>query len=114
KGKDGKDKPTDTQKKPPPEPPSYGVVDPMPPPYINRNEGAAFLTIESDPPGASVLVDGAGVGNTPIEKFQVSPGSHAISVTSADGKITRNATVKVKKDKTAKQSFDLKPPKSKK
>jgi hypothetical protein len=114
KGKDGKDKQTQGTPQKPPEPPSYGVVDPMPPPYINRNEGAAFITVESDPPGALVLIDGMSVGNTPLTKFQVSPGSHAVSVSSADGKITKNATLKVKKDKTAKQSFDLKPPKSKK
>jgi hypothetical protein len=112
------DKGKQTKKEPrPPDPPSYGVVDPMPPPYINRNEGEAFLTIESTPPGAHVLIDGANVGQTPVTKSRVSPGTHAITVTN-DFTNNKNVTVDVKRDKTVKQSFDLRapspPPKSKK
>src|SRR5438067_6269926 len=48
KGKDGKNqKPPEAQKPPekPPEQPGYLVVDPVPPPYINRNEGEGWLRI---------------------------------------------------------------------
>ena len=41
KGKDGKG--NETQAKPPAEPPGYLVVDPVPPPHIDKNEGDAFL-----------------------------------------------------------------------
>jgi hypothetical protein len=111
KGKEGKgneaQKPPD---KPPPQDVGYGVVDPMPPPYINRNEGDSYLQIESKPDGAAVLVDGEAIGNTPIKKFRVSPGMHAITATAADG-TSKNVTIKTKKGKTAKQTFDLRPSK---
>ena len=116
KGKDGKDhKPPDAQKPPdpPPQPPGYGVVDPMPPPYINRGDGQGYLTIESKPPGAEVMVDGADVGVTPIEKLLVSSGMHAITVSMA-GMAPKNLTAKVKKGKTVKEVVSLEPEKSKK
>jgi hypothetical protein len=114
KGKNG-NKPPDAQKPPerPPEPPGYGVVDPMPPPYINRNEGEGYLTIESKPPGAQVMIDGASVGLTPVGKFTVTPGMHAITAT-APGMVTKNLTVKVKKGKTEKVVLSLQPEKPKK
>jgi PEGA domain-containing protein len=106
KGKDG-NKPPEAQKPPekPPEPPGYLVVDPVPPPYINRNEGEGWLRIESKPPGAEVLVDGEVAGKTPL-KYKVAPGSHAVTAQLAGGP-TANVTVDVKKGKTVKHMFDL-------
>src|SRR6185436_10601961 len=103
-------KPPDAQKPPdkPIEPPSYGVVDPMPPPYINRNEGEGWLRIESKPPGVEVLVDGEAIGKTPVKKYKVIPGSHALTLRLPDGTAT-NLTVEVKKGKTVKQVVDLRP-----
>jgi hypothetical protein len=111
KGKDGKDqKPPETQQKPPEEKPGYLVVDPVPPPYINRNEGEGYLRIESKPPGAEVLVDGEDIGKTPVKKYKVPPGSHAITL-KLPGIADYNVTVDVKKGKTVKQVVDLRPKK---
>ena len=111
KGKEGT-KPPQEQKPPekPPENPGYLVVDPVPPPYINKNEGEGYLRIESKPPGAEVLVDGENIGKTPIKKYKVIPGSHAITVQVPGGPV-QNVTVDVKKGKTVKQVVDLRPPK---
>jgi hypothetical protein len=112
KGHEGKNpKPPDVQK-PPEKPPEvhYMVVDPVPQPYINRNEGEGYLRIESKPPGAEVLVDGESIGKTPIKKYKVPPGVHAVTVRAPDGN-SSNLTLDVKKGKTVKQVVDLRPPK---
>jgi hypothetical protein len=96
---------------PPPEV-SYGVVDPMPPPYINKNPGEGTLRIESTPSGCRVSIDGVDTGLlTPIKKYTAAAGMHAISVTTPDGKITKNATIELKAKETVRNVFMMRPPK---
>lgn len=42
------------------------------------------ITVLSDPPGASVKVDGQAVGSTPVRELSVSVGLHRVSVTAGD------------------------------
>ncbi len=110
-GKSGESQKEGQPKKPPEEQPGYGVVDPMPQPYINRTLGEGAVRITSKPAGASVLVDGKDIGRkTPVAKLKLPAGMHAISATSADGKITKNLTVEIKAGGSVSESFDLRPP----
>jgi len=90
----------------------YGVVDPMPPPYVNKNTGEGALRLDTTPSGCTVLVDGVKLREkTPVKKHKLSAGIHAISVTSPDGKLAKNATVQVKADELVRLVFDMHPPK---
>ncbi len=51
------------------------------------------LKIESTPPGARILVDGADRGNTPIELVDVAPGKHVVILESNVGTVQRAVTV---------------------
>ena len=52
---------------------------------LDRAVQTGSLFVRSDPAGAKVLVDNKPAGVTPITVLDLSPGSHAVSVTSADG-----------------------------
>jgi len=52
-------------------------VTPPPPSY-------GFLSVDSDPPGANVYVNNKNIGKTPINSYQLEPGSHTIKL-SLDG-----------------------------
>ncbi|HZS41683.1 MAG TPA: PEGA domain-containing protein [Polyangia bacterium] len=105
---DGKGK--EVQPKPPEEPPSFHVVDPVPEPYINRR-GEGFLKLETKPPGLAVTVDGEPQAEkTPIKKLKLGAGPHAITITRPDGE-QENFSVEVKAKSTVKVSKDLRPKK---
>ena len=101
-------------KDPPPQPPGYGVVDPMPEPYINKNPGEGVLKLTSKPAGAAISVDGVALGQkTPQSKIKLAPGLHAVTLT-LPGSEVENFTVEIKKGKTASEKRVLKktePPK---
>jgi TonB family protein len=55
--------------------------DPLPAPIrFVLQPTAATLHVESDPPGATVRVDGAVAGVTPMAAFAASPGAHLVTV----------------------------------
>lgn len=106
---DGKGK--QAQPKPPEEPPSFHVVDPVPEPYINRTAGEGFVEIKTKPPGLAVTVDGEPQADkTPIKKLKLGAGPHAITITRPDG-AQENFSVEVKAKSTVKVSKDLRPKK---
>jgi hypothetical protein len=51
------------------------------------------LQVESDPPGARVLVDGKFRGNTPATVEGLSAGTHAVVVESKDGSVRRSVFI---------------------
>jgi hypothetical protein len=51
---------------------------PAKPSTIGRDSGA--LTVDSRPPGATVVVDGKAVGQTPLTLSDVSEGMHSVSI----------------------------------
>src|SRR5262249_43546738 len=93
-GKTGKQ--SQKPKQPPQTPPSYGVVDPMPEPYIDKKGKPGFLRVSSTPGGARIVIDGTDGGmKTPQSKISLSPGVHAVTL-SLEGKVTRNFTVEIR------------------
>jgi hypothetical protein len=116
KTKEDKKKGADTQKPPdtpPPQPPGYGVVDPMPMPYVNPSGKTGILRVLTKPAGATVLLDGEDLGQkTPINKYKLGVGPHTITVTSPDGTITKNLGIDMKAGQTVKEWVDLRPPKA--
>ena len=58
---------------------------------LDRAVQTGSLFVRSDPAGAKVLVDNKPAGVTPITVLDLSPGSHAVSVTSADGSNARQS-----------------------
>jgi hypothetical protein len=58
---------------------------------LDRAVQTGSLFVRSDPAGAKVLVDNKPAGVTPITVLDLSPGSHAISVTGADGANARQS-----------------------
>jgi PEGA domain len=52
---------------------------------LERAVQTGSLFVRSDPAGAKVLVDNKPAGVTPITVLDLSPGSHTVSVTGADG-----------------------------
>jgi hypothetical protein len=110
KGKgEGDKKPTDTQKaEPKPDPPGYGVVDPIPEPYVDRNAGKpGTLKVITTPAGATVTVDGKASGKTPVSKIKLTPGIHAITLTLKD--VVENFTVDVRPGANLVESRDMRP-----
>jgi len=67
---------------------------------LDRAVQTGSLFVRSDPAGAKVLVDNKPAGVTPITVLDLSPGSHAVSVTSADGSNARQS-VQVEAGSTA-------------
>ena len=58
---------------------------------LDRAVQTGSLFVRSDPAGAKVLVDNKPAGVTPITVLDLSPGSHAVSVTGADGSNARQS-----------------------
>jgi hypothetical protein len=99
------------QKKPEQPPPSYGVVDPMPEPYIDRKGKPGFLRVSSTPPGATILLDGNDSGLvTPQSSIKLQPGVHAITLNIPKRKISETFTVEIVSGQTVTEQHDLRPP----
>jgi hypothetical protein len=106
-GKTGKQ--AQKPKQPPPTPPSYGVVDPMPEPYIDKKGKPGFLRLTTKPVGAHILIDGSDGGlKTPQSKISLSPGIHAVTI-SLPGKVNKNFTVEIRSGETISERYDLEP-----
>ena len=58
---------------------------------LDRAVQTGSLFVRSDPAGAKVLVDNKPAGVTPITVLDLSPGSHTVSVTGADGSNARQS-----------------------
>jgi hypothetical protein len=58
---------------------------------LNRAVQTGSLFVRSDPAGAKVLVDNKPAGVTPITVLDLTPGSHAVSVTAPDGSNARQS-----------------------
>ena len=94
---------------PPAKPPSYWVVDPMPPPTRIIQGPPGFVDIESTPP-SSVFVDGTPEGATPIKHLSLDPGQHIIELRlPGQGEAF---TIMVKSGKTQVLKKDLRPKKA--
>lgn len=104
--------PGDTQKPKEPAPSSYGVVDPIPPPFIKRSEAPGFLTLKSTP-SADITVDGTPTGlMTPQNKIELSPGIHTIGLTAPGRKKPeRSFSVEIVSGETRSEVHDLRPAK---
>lgn len=110
-----KGKPTDGNKgkppqpSPPPEPPGYGVVNPMPPPFIERNDKPGFLTLRTTPP-LPITLDGVATGlKTPQQRMKLSPGPHTLTFTDSNG-VAHNFSVVIRSGRVQSQSYDVRPP----
>jgi hypothetical protein len=58
--------------------------------------GTAHIDIQTQPPGAHVLLDGQAAGETPV-KLDVTPGRHVLTFVSASGSVKRNVRVEAGK-----------------
>lgn len=76
-------------------------------PESGRKSGSAVVSVNSDPPGADIYVDGAFVGNTP-STLHLSAGEHAIKIESA-GKKSWERQLDVLKDSKVTLSAALTP-----
>ena len=76
---------------------------------LDRAVQTGSLFVRSDPAGAKVLVDNKPAGVTPITVLDLAPGSHAVSVTSADGSNARQS-VQVEAGATATLRLTLERP----
>ncbi|PYQ49372.1 MAG: hypothetical protein DMF78_18390 [Acidobacteria bacterium] len=70
------------------------VASPSPPPA-----GPAVLRIETEPAGATVLIDGADAGRSPVARANVRPGVHMVRV-AADGYAPAGLTLEIKHGET--------------
>jgi TonB family protein len=70
--------------------------DPAPPFPMQRPSG---LRIETDPPGAAVVLDGKDAGFSPLAVRSVRPGVHMVKV-SRDGYAPAGLTLEIRKDET--------------
>lgn len=80
---------------PVPAPPAEDPADQNPTPA-----GSLTVTILSDPPGASILIDGTYIGKTTPETITITAGTHTITAESARGhrtsethELTNNTTI---------------------
>lgn len=69
--------------------------------------GPATLSVQSDPPNANVLVDGAVAGRTPFQG-ELQPGEHVVAV-EADGRMREERKVVAREGRDASVSFALAP-----
>jgi hypothetical protein len=107
--KPGDKKPPDNKKpEPPPQPPPprYDVVDPVPAPYIEREEAPGFLKLTSKPV-AEIFVDGTAHGKTPQAKIKLTPGIHNVMLR-ANGR-EETFTVEIRSKQTTVEVRDLRP-----
>jgi hypothetical protein len=104
-----KPKSGDAQPKKQPEPPGYGVVDPIPQPPPDAGK-PGFLKLDSKPSGLAIQLDGRDLNlKTPQKKIKLPPGMHTITLTSPDKSISQNFTVEIEAGKTQSQTFDATP-----
>jgi hypothetical protein len=61
-------------------------------PAVAPPANAGHIDIQTQPPGAHVLLDGQAVGDSPL-KLDVAPGRHVLTFVSASGSIKRNVRV---------------------
>ena len=86
----------------------YVVVDPVPPPYIKPAEGNGYLSLKSIP-DADIEIDGKATGlRTPQPHIELSAGTHAIKLTSADGKLQQTFNVEISAGATTNEERILK------
>jgi hypothetical protein len=105
---------TPTKKDPPKSSPArpptghhYEVVDMLPEPYIERKE-TGTLELRSNPPGATILIDGKDPGKkTPLNKWKLAAGVHAVTVKL--GGVIQNFTVEIMPGETHVETRDLRP-----
>ena len=69
--------------------------------------GAATLSVQSDPPNANVMLDGAMAGRTPFQG-ELAPGEHAVAV-EMDGRMREERKVVAREGRDASVSFALAP-----
>jgi len=62
-------------------------------PPVATNESTGRLDITSDPPGASVTVDGARRGVTPLLLSSIAPGGHTVVISDGTSSVTRTVRV---------------------
>ncbi|NJF25969.1 PEGA domain-containing protein [Thermococcus sp. Bubb.Bath] len=65
-----------------------------------------YLTLTSDPSGATVIIDGKNVGTTPLNKYELAPGDHTIVLTK-EGYQNKTLTVTINPGKETNQSVTL-------
>ncbi len=75
---------------------------------LEHPESRGFLSVETEPAGALVIVDGERIGATPVTRWSVSPGRHVVDVRADDG--ARRTVVDVAHDGHRVLTFDLRPP----
>jgi hypothetical protein len=68
----------------------------------------ARLTVHSEPPGASVMVDGRAAGETPLLGLELSPGGHEVAVAAA-GHVTTHKKITLDPGVRGMVSVDLLP-----
>ncbi|KFE60150.1 serine/threonine-protein kinase [Hyalangium minutum] len=75
---------------------SGGSVEPVPPPVATPPVAPAppILTIETDPPGALIKVDGQEVGHSPLTLDTLSVGEHSVAA-SLEGRLPAERQVKL-------------------
>ena len=70
-----------------------------------------FLSIESDPSGANVYIDGHYVGTTPLTDYKLSPGEHEVKIKKGGyNEYTKTVTITPGEKKTLSASLVLLPP----
>lgn len=69
--------------------------------------GPASLGVQSDPPNANVIVDGAVIGHTPFQG-ELAPGQHTVAV-EMDGRMRQERQITTKEGRDAQLSFALPP-----
>ncbi|HZS36946.1 MAG TPA: hypothetical protein VFF06_08970 [Polyangia bacterium] len=105
-------KPDDAKKpeEPKPEPPGYGVVDPIPEPYIEKKAEPGFLRLSSKP-SCAISIDGKATGlMTPQQKIKLSPGLHTITLNVPSSTQQENFTIEIRSNQTSVIVKDLAPP----
>jgi hypothetical protein len=90
---------------PPPEPGGYGVVDPMPMPYLEPDTRPGTLKLESTPV-ARIFVDGVPTGRETPRALELPTGRHTISL-KAKGRTTMTFTVDIAPGETISEKRQL-------
>jgi PEGA domain len=97
-----------------PDVPDSADVAPVTPPLPPPPPPSATLSIETQPPGLQVQIDGAPVGRSPVGPLAVPPGSHRIRAIPADPRrygVSSTETVVTLPEGTERTvRFDLRPP----
>ncbi len=112
----GEKKPRAREKDPEPKeelaPVKAPAVRPEPPVKEAPKGNEPGFLVANTQPWAKVLIDGKDTGSkTPQKKIKLTPGIHAVTVTSADKAVSENFTVEIKSGATVTEARDLKPKK---